>query len=181
MNQKGFVNVALMVFSVVVLAGMVGYITLIKKSAPSTGQQLITEPAAKTDIEFARETLTAYFDLLSGKQYSEAVKYHGSGYGYLQNWNPTIDSNDYAALIKDGCEINGLQCLKIKNILDQQRVSTTEFKFTVQFSNNDGTLFKQGPCCGLTEEQSPSKTDFEYTVRGANGGFLVMTQPVYVP
>jgi len=192
MNQKGFANIVLIIL-VVVLAGALGYVTLVKKYTPTSNEQLInpvrdeqqnqptTKPATKTDIELAREALIDYFNFLNKKQYSEAIKYHGSGYEFLQAWNPRIDINDHISLLKNGCEINGLQCLKIKNILSQQQISSTEFKFLVQFENNDGTLFKRGPCCGATEEQMPTKTDFEYTVKKVNNDFLIMTPPVYVP
>jgi len=71
-----------------------------------------------------------------------------------------------------GCEENGLKCLKIRNILEQQQVSPSE---------NDGTLFKRGSCCGSTEEQQPTETDFEFVVRKKGENYLVVTQPVYVP
>lgn len=133
------------------------------------------------NIELAREALISYFDLLNRKQYNEATKYHGSGYDYLRDWNPNLDKNDYAGMLKNGCEINGLQCLKIKDILEQEQISPVEFKFIVQFENDDGTLFKRGPCCGATEEQMPTQADFEYAVKLVDGNYLVISQPVYVP
>ncbi|MBU4284815.1 hypothetical protein KKF60_02370 [Patescibacteria group bacterium] len=133
------------------------------------------------ELSLAHESLVQYFSLLNKGQYAEAVKYHGSGYNYLQSWNPTINPNDYVNLLKNGCEINGLRCLKIKSVLNQQKISSTEFKFTVQFSNNDGTLFKRGPCCGATEETMPTKTEFEYMVKKIDNNFLVKDQPIYTP
>jgi hypothetical protein len=143
--------------------------------------KFIEKDETDTDLSLAHEALIQYFSLLNKGQYAEAVKYHGSGYDYLRDWNPTIDPNDYINLLKNGCEINGLQCLKIKSVLNQQKISSTEFKFTVQFSNNNGTLFKRGPCCGATEETMPTKTEFEYTVKKIDNEFLVKDQPLYVP
>jgi len=62
--------------------------------------QPTTKPATKTDIELAREDLITYFNLLSEKQYDEAVKYHGSGYKFLQDWNPNININDHEMVTK---------------------------------------------------------------------------------
>lgn len=133
------------------------------------------------DIDLARESLINYFELLNKKQYNEATKYHGSGYEVLRDWNPIVDENNYAVLLKNGCEMNGLQCLKIKTILEQQQISATEFKFVVQFANNDGSPFKSGPCCGATEETMPTETDFEFVVKKTDSSYLVTTQPLYVP
>jgi hypothetical protein len=154
-------------------------------SSTPTAQAVIPTPTVTNETSLnllmAKEALITYFSLLNEKKYSEAVKYHGSGYDYLWDWNPTIDRNNYSQLLKMGCEENGLKCLKIRNILEQQQVSPSEFKFIVQFSENDGTLFKRGSCCGSTEEQQPTETDFEFVVRKKGENYLVVTQPVYVP
>lgn len=92
-----------------------------------------------------------------------------------------MDENDFAGLLKNGCEMNGLQCLKVKNIVEQQQVSPVEFKFVVQFANEDGLLFKRGPCCGATEEQMPTKTNFEFVIKLVNDRYMVASQPVHVP
>jgi len=133
------------------------------------------------NIENAHEALIEYFELLNTKQYSEAVSYHGSGYDYLHNWNPSTDENDFAGLLKNGCEMNGLQCLKVKSTVEQQKVSPVEFKFVVQFADKDGSLFKRGPCCGATEEEMPTKTNFEFVIKLVNDRYMVVSQPVYVP
>lgn len=139
------------------------------------------QKAEVKSVQLARKALVNYFNLLNNKQYSEAIKYHGSGYDYLRSWNPSLAKDDYAGLLKSGCEINGLRCLKIKNVLEEQQNSSVEFKFTVQFANDDGTLFKRGPCCGATEKQMPTQTDFEYIVKLIDGHYVVATQPIYAP
>ncbi|MFZ2522346.1 MAG: hypothetical protein WAX44_03975 [Minisyncoccia bacterium] len=119
------------------------------------------------------------------KQYGVAVEYHGSGYETLQNWNPTTSPNDYTTLLKAGCEANGWQCLKIKNVLSQQKISESEYKFIVQFekperSTGSETVFTQRPCCG-EEDTGQRKTDFEYVVKKTKGNFVVITPPIYTP
>ena len=54
--------------------------------------------------------------------------------------------------------------------------------FHVEFSNSDGNLFVQGPCCGSNETEMPRVSQFEYKVTGnADGKFLVMKLHPYVP
>jgi len=127
----------------------------------------------------ARETLIRFFHLLNTKQYKEATEYYGGSYGMLEDWNPLVYDHD--KLLKNGCENNGLNCLAIREILEEEEISPTEVKFTIQLSNDDGTLFKRGPCCGATEEQMPTKTDFEYTVIKKNNKFLSRNLPPYTP
>ena len=64
--------------------------------------------------------------------------------------------------------------------MHEEQVSPTEFKFTVEFINDDGTLFVQGPCCG-TEAEEPPQSQFTFTVKKADNRFLVEDLPVYVP
>lgn len=143
--------------------------------------QITTEPTQTNDLESAKNTLLTYFTLLNDKKYSVAVQYHGSGFEYIQNWNPDIDKNDYPKLLEMGCIKNGLQCLEISKVLSEKIVSPTEFLFEVQFANDNGTLFMQKQCCGATEQQMPTKDSFEFTVKKINGNFIITTQPVYIP
>ena len=43
--------------------------------------------------------------------------------------NPLVDPLGHTALLKNGCEINGLQCLQIKRIVDEKAVSLAEYHF----------------------------------------------------
>ncbi len=149
-------------------------------SSFSSQTPFIAQPVIEADIYPARKALIKYFTLLHAGEYIEAVSYHGSGYEQLRQWNPNEDSNNYSTLLKNGCEMNGLQCLKIKTIISQ-KISDEKIVYIVQFENEDGTVFKQGPCCGATEEAMPTKTNFEFTVQKDLNGYLVMTSPVYVP
>ncbi len=165
----------------VVLIEGVGYPT-IKETYKFISGKLVKQAKTEADIELAKEVLVSYFNLLNERQYAEALQYHGSGYEYLQYWNPDMDINDHVGLIKSGCEVNGLNCLKIKTILSQNEISPTEFSFVIQFVNKDGTTFGIGLCCGATEETpEPPKTDFKYTVKKTGTSFLVVDSPRYTP
>ncbi|KKQ27270.1 MAG: hypothetical protein US42_C0011G0008 [Candidatus Magasanikbacteria bacterium GW2011_GWC2_37_14] len=135
----------------------------------------------KTTQEQAELTLVHYFDLLNQKEYVKTTIYNGHGYETLQNWNPDTNPTNYAELIKYGCENNGWQCLKIKKIISKEEINPNEFKFVVQFLNNDGTLFERGPCCGSTEAEMPTKNKFEFIVKKIDNIFKVITSPVYIP
>lgn len=167
--QKLPSNIIIIVL-VTALAGLVGYLTLVKKpSSPTT-----------EDGGLAKQALITYFNLLETKQYSAAATYHGSGYEILQSWNPDINPDDRVALLKNGCEVNGWQCLEIKNILDERHVSQSEFRFLVQFeksewSTDTETVFTQ------ESYNQEKKTDFEYIVKKTDDHFIVMTPPIYVP
>jgi hypothetical protein len=176
MHQKGSAKIVLIVVALAVVA-VSGYLVSMRKPSPA--------PDTAGDSALARQALITYFDLLKTNQYDAAVAYHGSEYETLQNWNPYVNPSDHAALLKSGCEGNGLQCLKIKNVLSEQTISPTEFTFIVQFekpewSTGNETVFSQGPCCGA-EDTGERKTDFEYRVEKVGDRFVVMTYPVYLP
>ncbi len=181
MSQKGSANIVLILVIVVVVA-FGGYFVMPGKSTSPTPQLSVS---TDKDIDLAEQALITYFSLLKTKQYEAAVEYHGSGYEALQNWNPAINSSDHAALLQSGCEVNGLVCSKIKNVLSQQQISQSEFKFIVQFeksewSTGSETVFAQGPCCG-EEDTGQRKTNFEYVVKKTDGNFVVAIPPIYVP
>ena len=83
-------------------------------------------------LDLAQEVLIKYFSLLNEGKYSEAVKYHGSGYDYIQPSCPKIDLSNYAGLLECGCHF--LVCENI-NIVKKEQVSINEFVLTVQFVN----------------------------------------------
>lgn len=138
-------------------------------------------PSISTELESAREALTSYFSLLRAGLYSEATQYYGGDYEVLRGWNPDIEPDDYIKLFERGCTANGLMCLQVGKIVDQEQLSPTEFRFVVQFVNDDGTPFVLGPCCGATEEEMPPQTEFTFTVTRVDNRFLVEDLPVYVP
>ncbi len=132
-----------------------------------------------TYVETARETLTTFFSLLHDQDYREAVKYYGGAYDALRYWDPPA-AEDHAALFRSACTFR-LKCLRIKAILREEEVSPTEFEFDVQFMDEEGTLFRHGPCCGAEETEIPPQTQFRYTVKRVGGRFLVQEMPVVLP
>jgi hypothetical protein len=138
-------------------------------------------PPTANELEKARDALTSYFSLLQEGRYTEATDYYGGDYEILRGWNPDVDGDDYVTLFTRGCTANGLMCLPVGDIVTEEQVSATEFRFTVEFVNDDGTQFVRGPCCGATEEEMPPQSEFTYTVKKVDDKLLVQELPVYVP
>lgn len=138
------------------------------------------EDGASDDQIEAESVLKGFFTALNSKDYDQAVKYFGGSYTWLQEANPTISSTNYAELFEKGCTMNGYHCLRVGKVLEVSQ-KDDEFTFTVQFLTSTGEIYVQGPCCGATEEESPSVSDFEFQVQKKNGEFLVITEPVYSP
>jgi hypothetical protein len=141
--------------------------------------QLPAATAGPTDAQAAQDALNLFFSLLQDQRYSEAVNYYGGDYDVLRIWNPAaVDDN--AELFKSACSLR-LRCLRIKAMLRGEEVSPTEFRFVVQFMDDDGTVFRHGPCCGGDETETPAQTEFSYTVKKVGGRFLVQEMPIVLP
>ena len=132
------------------------------------------------DLEKARDTLIAYFSALNNRRYNEAVGYYGGSYETMRPYNPALPPTDYAGLFEHMCR-GLLECLKIRRVVSQEAVVARGFSFVVEFSNPDGSLFRHGPCCGATEEEQPTRTQFPYVVTKIDNRFLVQGLPLYVP
>ena len=162
-------------------------------------QELIQVPAALDDgvssspvpaatpeaanAEAAREALRAFFSHLHAGEYGEATALYGGGYEIMQDHNPGIDPDDHAALFRNACMVNGAQCLQIRQAELVDQPSAAKFLFAVQFINEDGSKFVQGPCCGEEDlERFPPLEEFLYTVRlDCAGKYHVLELPVYSP
>ncbi len=129
----------------------------------------------------ARAAARTFYELLHTRRYAEATALYGGSYEVLQGWNPDLDPRDHAALVRAGCERNGLQCLPLHDLVGEEALSPSAFRFTVRFRSPDGGLFIRGPCCGETEESMPSESEFPVRVRRDRDRFLVQDLPVYVP
>jgi hypothetical protein len=130
----------------------------------------------------AQSTLVTFFDLLSKKEYARAAEFYGGSFYMLRNSNPPVDPKDYATLFQHACEINGLQCLQIKQVVNRDVISQFRFEFEVEFELPDGSLFVLGPCCGGNETDQPPKSRFKYpVVLDCHNRYFVMELPVYVP
>jgi hypothetical protein len=136
-------------------------------------------PFAPQGSDEAREALGAYFGALYAGDYAEAVARYGGSYEVLVGWNPDVAPYAQARLFQRGCEQNGLECMRLKRIVEERTISAGEFQFVVEFLNDDGTLFKLGPVGG--ETSGPTYTQFTYTVRNVGGEYLVQDLPVYMP
>ena len=130
----------------------------------------------------AHSALLQFFDHLHTGRYQEAVNLYGGSYQVMIDQNPTIDPADNVALMKSACTTNGFQCLQLKVAGIEYKPSPNEYLFTVQFQNNDDSLFELGPCCGASETEQPSISFFEIRVlKNADGKFRVLDMPPYMP
>jgi len=137
---------------------------------------------AMIDDNHAYTVLLQYFDHLHAGRYEDAVTLYGGDYQLLIDQNPEIDPADHVALLKNACTTNGFRCLKIKLAGIDRKNSPNEYVFTVQFQNDDGTLFVLGPCCGASETEQPPISFFEIRVlKAAEGEFRVLDMPPYMP
>lgn len=133
------------------------------------------------DISKAKGVLKSFFLSLNGGDYSHAAELYGGSYDVLEDMNPGIIFGDAVPLWRNACTMNGFQCLKVKRIVKTERISDTEYRFTIEFKTDDGDLFILGPCCGETESGQPGISQFMVTVRRINDEFKVMDLPPYVP
>ena len=121
------------------------------------------------DLATARTTLVTYFSALHEGRYREAVQFYGGSYETLRDWNPDVAADHDAVLLERGCQSNGLRCLTVRRIVQEEALSGREFRFVVEFSNRDGSLFRHA-----------TRTQFTYTVTKIGDRFLVEGLPVYV-
>ena len=129
----------------------------------------------------AQDALVNFLTLLHTAKYTQAVPLYGGDYEALKVFNPEIDPKDPAALWMWSCDHQLLQCLEVRSVTFEQLVEDA-YIFQVEFSNPDGSLFVLGPCCGATETEMPPVSQFQFTViRNADGRFVVMNTPPYVP
>jgi hypothetical protein len=130
----------------------------------------------------AHSALLQFFDQLHIGRYEEAVNLYEGSYQVMVDQNPAIDPADHVELMKSACTINGFQCLQIKIAGIEYKPSPNEYLFTVQFQNDDGSLFEMGPCCGASEtEQSPVSLFEIRVIQVAEGQFHVLDMPPYMP
>jgi hypothetical protein len=134
------------------------------------------------DPQLARQALVDFFSHLHAGKYDQAVEYFGGSYDVMRDHNPTIDPDDYAALFRNACTINGAKCLRVQQATIVEHPSPMEYRFSLQFANEDGSIFSLGPCCGDTDPNTPHQGEFIYTVRlECTGKYRVVEMPVYVP
>jgi hypothetical protein len=137
---------------------------------------------APGDDQLALQTLTEFLENLYNGNYDDAAQLYGGTYEIMVEHNPSIDASDHSTLLQNACAINGVQCLQVKSIVFDKKVSDTEFVYMVEFFNSNETLFILGPCCGGNETDFPPQSVFYFTVMKVDqGSFIVMDMPPYVP
>lgn len=145
-------------------------------------QQTAEDSTRDADLQAARAALESYFRFLVAGDYAAVIQVYGGGYETLQGWNPDINSEDHAALFERGCSQNGLVCsLSIASEMEVDQATPSVYRFVLELQNPDGSRFQQGPCCGADPTSEPPTTRFEFLVGLTEGGYKVMTLPVYVP
>jgi len=84
--------------------------------------------------------------------------------------------------MQNACEINGFQCLQVKEILAIEKTTPDSVLISATFMTEDGDMFVRGPCCGASEEDMPSQSVFDFLVKiTEHGEYKVMDLPVYIP
>jgi hypothetical protein len=141
----------------------------------------VTQTTLPSTTGEAQDVLVDFLTRLHTKNYAEAAPLYGGEYESLHVFNPEINSEDHVALWNWVCENKLLQCLEVRSTTFTKRVGDS-YIFQVEFNNSDGSLFVLGPCCGANETEMPPVSQFEFTVsRNADGKFVVMNTPPYVP
>ena len=144
--------------------------------------EIYTNSTAATNDSTAISVVMQFFDYLHTGRYEEAVKLYGGTYQLMIDQNPAIDPADHVALMKNACTVNGFQCLQLKVAGIEYKPSPNEYLFTVQFQNDDGSLFVLSPCCEASEAEQPPVSLFEVKVMEVVvGEFRVLDMPPYMP
>jgi hypothetical protein len=147
---------------------------------PQQSQSAATEKL--NDEELARYALMDFLENLHHGKYDKAAQFYGGSYKTMIDHNPGVDPNDHAALLRNACTLNGMQCLQVKIIGLEEKVLGEKYIFLVEFLKDDGTLFMLGPCCGDDETSILPQSVFLFTViKGDQNRFTVMDMPPYVP
>src|SRR5690348_10767908 len=68
-----------------------------------------------SESQQAQGALIKFLGSLYEKDYAQAASAFGGDYTQLRYWNPRINPTDTTSLWKNGCEVNGLNCLEIRN------------------------------------------------------------------
>jgi hypothetical protein len=117
--------------------------------------------------------------------YVRAVDLYGGSYETLVELNPGVEPTDYPALLANACQVNGFQCLRLREVIaTRARLAVggaLDVQVTVHLTDPDGGLFALRPCCGQDAIEDP-QTDFTFTVRQWQDGTLkVLELPPCMP
>ena len=128
--------------------------------------------------ETASEVLITFFDHLRAREYAQAVRLFGGGYGIVRMWNEDVDPQDFQTLMLRGCEWNGFNCsLQVSQVLETEQISPLEYRIQVEFQTEAGDLFK---FYNMADPDALPKTSFTFTViQDCDGKFYVIDWPIY--
>lgn len=161
--------------------------TLTASAQPATPTATLqaTSPTAEPTLDpveqEAANTLRDFLTLLHFRRYAEAALLYGGSYEELTGLlGPYARSLEPAALWQKTCDEYVLQCLLPKDVSLDARTEMS-LVFRVSFFNPDGSTFTLGPCCGASEADMPPRSVFPYEVIVAEGKYLVLGTPPYVP
>ena len=134
------------------------------------------------DEERAQHALMDFLGNLHDGKYAEAARYYGGSYETMLDHNPDINPNDHAALLRNACTINGMQCLQAKIIGLEDKVPGEKYVFIIEFLKEDGTPFMLEQCCGGEESSFSPQSMFHFSVMEVDQNkFVVMDIPPYIP
>ena len=153
-------------------------IGLISQFASDLAAQASANLNAPLEKDEAETALYLYLTALSAGDTILAAKLYGGDIKLLETWNPDI-VDDLPKLFERACTQNGLVCMAPRTVTYRGFDADGNYQFLVEFSNPDGTLFHQGPCCGETEGLSFSS--FLFRVVKTESGYAVLDLPPYVP
>ncbi|MDQ3006461.1 MAG: hypothetical protein M3R47_13900, partial [Chloroflexota bacterium] len=148
--------------------------------AATMDSQLGYASEAGADVDEAEKDLGAYLTALHAGDYVAAVKLYGGDTSILQSWNSDLPNADLPTLLERACSQNGLQCLAPRSIT-YHASEVDGHHFWVEFNNDDGTMFQQGPCCGETTGTPVSMFPFFVEKSLSGDGYVVQDFPPYVP
>jgi hypothetical protein len=132
------------------------------------------------DVDEAEKDLRSYLNALHTGDYPGASKLYAGDTSLLQTWNSDIPNANLPTLLERACSQNGLQCLAPRSIT-YHASEVDGHHFWVEFNNDDGTLFQQGPCCGETTGTPISMFPFFVEKSLSGDGYAVQDFPPYVP
>ena len=134
------------------------------------------------DAQIATDRLLRFLSDLHEGRYERAAALYGGTYDTMIDHNPSLNPADHASLMRNACGINGAQCLEVENAQLASQPAPGQFTFSVQFQQQDGSLYVRGPCCGASETDDPPQSVFLLTVsKTPDGSFLVLDMPPYSP
>ena len=138
--------------------------------------------APSDDEALAADALFTFFDKLQAGDYDQVAQYFGGSYDVLTGYNPAVAADDVATLWRNGCSINGLNCLAARSVTLADQPAEGEYLFNVEFTTREGELFVQLPCCGADDTEQPPVSVFPIRVaRAADGRYRVIDLPPYTP